>query len=99
MPAGGREFKIPGNGTVRFANITADKGTGIGLWTKAQFVNRFKTYADSSPKYIAAGQVEYQSIMPWYRYAGMKTGDLEAIYAYIRTIKPIKNKVSKFTSM
>lgn len=95
--AGGREFKIPGNGTVRSANITADKVTGIGLWTKAQFVNRFKTYADSSRKKVDVRPAEYQSIMPWYRYAGMKAGDLEAIYAYIRTIKPVKNKVSKFT--
>jgi hypothetical protein len=35
--------------------------------------------------------------MPWYRYGEMKTGDLEAIYAYIKTIKPVKNQIVKFT--
>jgi hypothetical protein len=34
--------------------------------------------------------------MPWLMYAGMKTGDLEAIFAYLQTVKPIKNAVVKF---
>jgi hypothetical protein len=36
--------------------------------------------------------------MPWTMYAGMKEDDLKAIYAYLKTIKPIKNEVVKFTS-
>lgn len=94
--AGGREFTIPGSGIVRSDNITADKATGIGSWTKEQFVSRFKLYADSAKKMVSVKSGEFQSIMPWYKYAGMKTGDLEAIYAYVKTIKPVKNQVVKF---
>jgi hypothetical protein len=34
--------------------------------------------------------------MPWYLYAGMKANDLAAIYAYLRTVKPINNQVIAF---
>jgi hypothetical protein len=36
--------------------------------------------------------------MPWYKYAGLKTSDLEAIYAYVKTIKPVKNQFVKFVA-
>jgi hypothetical protein len=35
--------------------------------------------------------------MPWTMFAKLKTSDLEAIYEYLRTIKPINNKVIKFS--
>ena len=31
--------------------------------------------------------------MPWSDYAGMTEDDLGAIYDYLRTVKPIKNRV------
>jgi hypothetical protein len=96
--AGGREFVIPNAGVVRSANITADKTTGIGNWTKAQFINQFKQYADSAKARIDVKPHEFQSIMPWYKYADLKETDLEAIYAYVKTIKPIKNEVVKFSA-
>ncbi|MDN3547053.1 cytochrome C [Mucilaginibacter aquaedulcis] len=93
--AGGREFLVPGAGVVRSANITADRTTGLGNWTREQFVSKFRQYADSS-KRVDVKPGEFQSIMPWYRYAGMKTTDLEAMYAYVKTIKAVKNPVIKF---
>lgn len=93
--AGDRAFKING-GTVRSANITADPVTGIGAWTKDQFVSRFKLFAD--PKYIPAPVADkgFQTIMPWMMYGKMKKTDLEAIYAYLETVKPVKHQVVKF---
>jgi mono/diheme cytochrome c family protein len=93
--AGGREFKLPG-GSLYTANITPDKETGIGYWTKQQFVDKFKAFADSAhaPKQVSGS--EFQTIMPWTMYGGMKVQDLEAIYTYLRTLKPIKNQVTKF---
>ena len=38
---------------------------------------------------------DYQSMMPWNMYAGMDTIDLKAMYAYLKTLKPIKNEVIK----
>jgi hypothetical protein len=34
--------------------------------------------------------------MPLTMYAGMTDGDLKAIYAYLRSLKPITNKVEKW---
>ncbi len=92
--AGGREFKLP-NGSVFTANITPDKETGIGNWTKAQFVTRFKAFADAHTMQPVKGQ-EFQTIMPWTMYGGMKVQDLESIYTYLNSLKPIKNRVIKF---
>ncbi len=93
--AGGYEFKLP-MGTVSSANITPDKETGIGTWTKEVFVNRFKAFenAHNVPKIQPDG---FQTVMPWTMYGAMETKDLEAIYAYLKTIKPVKNQVVKFS--
>lgn len=94
--AGGFEFKMP-TGTVRSSNITPDETTGIGGWTKTAFINRFKTYADSNyvPQTIEKGAM--QSVMPWIMYSTMTEKDLGAIFAYLQTVKPISNKVERFT--
>jgi hypothetical protein len=34
-------------------------------------------------------------MMPWSKYSQMTNEDLAAIYAYLRTVKPIENKVEK----
>ena len=93
--AGGREFSFPDGSVVRSMNITPDK-TGIGSWTEDMFVERFKAYADSSytPPSVLPG--EYNSIMPWTMYAGMKEEDLRAIFAYLQTVQPIENTVERF---
>ncbi|CAG5074559.1 Fructose dehydrogenase cytochrome subunit [Dyadobacter sp. CECT 9623] len=92
---GGMEFKIP-TGTLRSPNITSDKATGIGSWTEEGFVKRFKTYADSSYKPHRVGPKEFNTVMPWNMYAGMKESDLKAIYAYLQTVRPLTNVVTKF---
>jgi len=96
--AGGFEFPLLTGGIVRSANITQDKETGIGKWTQADFVNRFKMYATSSyvPNKIEKGN--FNTVMPWMMYGGMNEDDLKAIYVYLKTIKPIKNTVVKFSN-
>jgi len=92
--SGGRLFEMP-NGKVYSANITPDKATGIGNWTADQFVTRFKTYTDpANVKKLSASDVN--TIMPWVMFAGMDTSDLRSIYAYLQTVKPIKNEVVHF---
>jgi mono/diheme cytochrome c family protein len=96
--AGGFAFKFPG-GTTNSSNITPDKQSGIGNWTKEQFVHRFKAYADSAYKAPQLAKTDFQTVMPWGMYAGMKTKDLEAIYTYLQTIKPVNNAVQKFEAL
>ncbi len=70
-------------------NLTPDADTGIGKWTEGQFLRAFKerTRPDGT-KYD-------KSEMAWDRYKNMKEADIKAIYRYLRTIKPIDNKVPK----
>ncbi|MFA6085944.1 c-type cytochrome [Mucilaginibacter sp.] len=94
--AGGNEYNI-GNGiTLRSANISPDNGTGIGKWTKEQFISKFKQFANGTLKPFEVKPGEFQTIMPWWRYSGMNEKDLGAIYAYLKTVKPVKNQVNKF---
>lgn len=96
--AGGFEFPLPTGGIVRSANITPDKSTGIGGWTKEQFVKSFKIYADSSFVFSKIKQGDFQTIMPRAMYAGMTSEDLGAIYDYLMTVKPVNNRIVRFTS-
>lgn len=95
--AGGNEYTLPDGSIVRSANITPHE-TGIGNWTKEQFVSRFKMYADSSyvPHRVEPGQ--FQTLMPWLMYSGMTRTDLEAIYEYLRTQPPVENQIKLFTA-
>jgi mono/diheme cytochrome c family protein len=96
--AGGREFAFPDGAVVRSANITPDAETGLGKWSAEAFVQRFKAYADSSYAAPSVKPGEFNTVMPWMMYAGMTESDLNAVYAYLKTIKPINNTVVKFTA-
>lgn len=95
--AGGFTFELPGGSILRTPNITPHE-TGIGSWTREQFIARFKMYADSS--YVGHAvdwtKGEFQTVMPWTMYAGMKETDLGAIYDYLRTVEPVDNVVVRF---
>ncbi|MFL5728168.1 MAG: c-type cytochrome [Cytophagaceae bacterium] len=95
--AGGFEFPLFTGGVVRSANLTSDKETGIGNWSKASFISRFKTYADSSMQHIPAEKGKFNTFMPWIMYSGMSEEDLGAIYTYLQSVPAIKNEVEKFS--
>jgi mono/diheme cytochrome c family protein len=94
--SGGR-YVDTNSASVESANITADKQTGIGAWSEKDFIARFKAFDKSSGLYkddsVKSG--DFNSPMPWQAYAGMSEEDLAAIYAYLMTVKPIKNSVPK----
>lgn len=93
--AGGMAIRL-GSGTVRSANITPDPETGIGRWSRQDFINRFKAYTPAT--YLAPTvQNGFNTIMPWTFYADMTEEDLGAIYAYLKTVKPVKKQVEVFT--
>lgn len=95
--AGGFEFPFPSGQIVRSDNITPDEETGIGAWSETNFVERFKFYDNPEGRTIKPEIIGYNTVMPWTMYAGMTERDLGAIYKYLRSVKPIKNKVEKFT--
>jgi len=93
--AGGNEYPMPDGSVVTAANITPHE-TGIGNWTKEQFISRFKAFSKEiyTPRRVEQGQ--FQTIMPWPMYAEMDEEDLGAIYEYLQTIKPVENNLLLF---
>jgi len=69
------------------ANLTPDPDTGLGIWTEAMFINAMRT----GKHYGVARDI--LPPMPWQGIAQMSDNDLKAIYAYLRTIPPVKNRV------
>lgn len=91
--SGGTVFENP-LFKVAVGNITPDSATGIGAWSEETFVSKFKNNASDEVLNVHPGR--QNTIMPWSMYGKMKEDDLKAIYAFLRTVKPIINKVEKF---
>ena len=96
--AGGFAFPLPGGGIVRSENITPDKETGIGSLTKEDFIRKFKYYSAPEMAKIPVQKGAFNTVMPWTMYAGMTEEDLGALYTYLQSVPPIKNKVEYFTA-
>jgi mono/diheme cytochrome c family protein len=93
--AGGMEFVESGYRT-RSANITPDADTGIGSWTEQQFIDKFKAFETTPPATLSEAEKRQNTVMPITAYAGMTREDLSAIYGYLRSIKPVVNRINKF---
>ena len=83
--SGGLEFDEPPF-KVTGSNITQDKETGIGGWTDAQIKHLLRT--GQRPNGVQVAEV-----MPTAFYGVLTERDMDAIVAYLRTVKPVKNKV------
>jgi mono/diheme cytochrome c family protein len=94
--AGGFQFAGEQGYRVRSANITPDADSGIGQWTEEQFVNKFKGFETPDDHILTDAEQRQNTAMPWKQYAGMTREDLGAIYSYLRTLKPVLNRVDKF---
>ena len=46
---------------------------------------------------VGPDSMHYQTVVPWTMYSEMTERDLEAVYTYLHTLTPVKNKVTKFT--
>lgn len=94
---GGRSFPFPDGTVLRSSNITPDPQAGIGSMSREQFINLFRTRSDSTLINSMLNPGDLNTIMPWGMYGGMTDQDLGAIYAYLKTVKPVKEKVLKYT--
>jgi cytochrome c2 len=81
---GNKLYDLDGN-PVLSPNITMDEETGIGLWTEQEFIDavRFGRVKDRKP-------LAY----PMLPYSSASEKEIKAIYAYLKTLKPISNKVA-----
>jgi mono/diheme cytochrome c family protein len=69
------------------ANLTSDDETGLGVWTEEMFLKAIR-----EGKHLGAGR-EILPPMPWPAYRNLSDEDLKAIFAYLKSLPPIKNKV------
>jgi mono/diheme cytochrome c family protein len=79
-------FEIPGLGVFYGPNLTPDKETGLGNWTKAQIVTALQKGTRPDGRQLAP-------IMPWKAFASLTKRDADAIAAYLKSLAPVRNKV------
>lgn len=70
------------------ANISSD-ATGIGNWSEAQFVKALRL---GKSKGMDEGRTLLPP-MPWQNFAKLSDTDISAIYAFLKTTKPVENVV------
>lgn len=69
------------------ANITPDQNTGIGIWTEDMFIRALR-----EGKHMGQSR-QILPPMPWQFVGKYSDDDLKAIFAYLKSIKPIANHV------
>jgi len=69
------------------ANLSPDSATGIGSWTESMFIAAIR-----NGKYWGSGR-DLLPPMPWQTYRNMSDNDLGEMFAYLQSIKPVKNVV------
>ena len=69
------------------ANLTPDSATGIGAWSEETFINTIRT-----GKHLGNGR-DILPPMPWPFIARMTDDDLKSVYAYLRSLPAISNRV------
>lgn len=72
------------------ANITPDKETGIGTWREVDFINAMQT-----GKHLGVGR-PIMPPMPWTSIKNFSSNDLKAVFAYLQSLPPVKNKVPEY---
>jgi len=68
-------------------NLTPDKETGLGNWTEQEFIQTLRTGRERG-----IGR-EILPPMPWPGYGKATVEDLAAIFAYLRSIPAVSNRV------
>src|SRR5271165_1525178 len=80
--AGGLAMPTP-FGTLYTSNVTPDRETGIGAWTADQF------YGTMHSGRFPHGGLLYPA-MPFGSYTKVTRQDSDAIFAYLRTVPPVR---------
>jgi hypothetical protein len=69
------------------ANLTPDDNTGIGIWTEQMFVDAIK-----DGKHMGTSRPILPP-MPWAEYRHLPDEDLKAMFAYLKSLPAISNRV------
>ncbi|MER9576542.1 cytochrome c [Mesorhizobium sp. M0189] len=88
--AGGLAFAMP-FGTLYASNISPNKETGIGAWTRADFHRAVRDGVGAHGRHLYPA-------MPYTSYRRLTEADVDAIYAFLMTREPIRqaNRAGSF---
>jgi mono/diheme cytochrome c family protein len=89
--SGGVSFTTPAFNAVA-ANITPDEETGIGSWSDDDIKHTITE--GIRPSQARLPGVPLAAVMPVSFYKALLPRDLDAIVAYLRSVKPVRNEVS-----
>jgi mono/diheme cytochrome c family protein len=73
-------------------NITPDGETGIGSWSDAEI--KHALVEGMRPNHGRLAGVPLAAIMPANFYKALLPDDLDAVVAYLRTVRPVRNEVA-----
>lgn len=82
--SGGLPFETP-FGTIYSTNITPDPLTGIGSWTEIDFLNSLRHGVRPNGDHLYPA-------FPYNAYTKARDGDILAMFAYLKSIKPVNKK-------
>ncbi len=68
------------------SNLTPDKKTGIGRWSKRDIVRFLRTGMDHYG-------VQANTVMPWPNYALLSDKDVNALAEYLLSLDPVENQI------
>ena len=69
------------------ANLTPDQNTGLGIWTEDMFLNAIR-----KGRHMGVSR-RILPPMPWQVFRNLTDEDLKAIFAYLRSVPPVHNRV------
>lgn len=72
-------------GTIYSTNITPDRATGIGDWTLREFTNAMRRGIGKDGEHLYPA-------FPYSYFTKMSDEDLDALFAFLRTLKPVEQK-------
>lgn len=68
-------------------NLTPDQISGLGIWTEEMFIKTMRT-----GRHMGVSRPILPP-MPWQALNNLNDDDLKAIFAYLRSVKPVRNEV------
>ena len=78
-------FEIPGAGVFVGPNLTPNKETGLGNWSKDEIIAALQTGVRPDGRMLSP-------IMPWPAFAKLTKLDASAIADYLRSLAPVSSK-------
>jgi mono/diheme cytochrome c family protein len=90
--SGGLAFRNWRLGTIRAANLTPDRETGLGAWSDAEIVRAIRSGEDREGHTLAP-------VMPYAWFRGMSERDALAVARYLKSLPPVRNPLRNSPSL